>query len=204
LNALRSRSNRLSGNYVGSVYRRKINQHSRKIKGLSALRVWPKSCSGSRSTDSKTLGDFQSYLDQYPHGAFAVLAKRHLDEQQELQSKTDSAKEGLILSLEAEMMTAHAGTFHMGGYREQGALDSLPWVRAIHPVSVHAFKIMKYDVTVAQWQRYLTASSDPGGSVCGFSLDAPVACVSWQEIQRFVQWLNLSSIHHMKLPTEAE
>ena|SRR5665213_2594812 len=72
------------------------------------------------------------------------------------------------------------------------------------PVSVHAFKIMKYDVTVAQWQRYLTASSDPGGSVCGFSLDAPVACVSWQEIQRFVQWLNLSSIHHMKLPTEAE
>jgi tetratricopeptide (TPR) repeat protein len=32
--------------------------------------------------NSATLADFQSYLDQYPNGAFAVLAKRHLAEAQ--------------------------------------------------------------------------------------------------------------------------
>jgi hypothetical protein len=30
--------------------------------------------------NSPNPADFQSYLDQYPHGAFAVLAQRHLDE----------------------------------------------------------------------------------------------------------------------------
>jgi tetratricopeptide (TPR) repeat protein len=53
--------------------------------------------------NGSNLADFQSYLDQYPHGAFVVLARRHLSdakaqaqqEQQRLKTQAEDARRDL-------------------------------------------------------------------------------------------------------------
>ncbi|MDM8522453.1 SUMF1/EgtB/PvdO family nonheme iron enzyme, partial [Desulfococcaceae bacterium HSG8] len=99
-----------------------------------------------------------------------------------------------------------------------------------HKVCVSAFDMGKYEVTVGQWRKFVreekfkTDAEKGGGAYVwtgkwekkegtywdnpGFEQNDshPVTCVSWNDVQAFIRWLNRknSSKYEFRLPTEAE
>ena len=97
------------------------------------------------------------------------------------------------------MVRLPAGTFMMG----QGARDSaaLP----VRRVSLHAFALGQFPVTVAEWQ----ACQAQGG--CGplprlmvAEPQTPLHNVSWDDARTYAAWLSRTTGRAYRLPTEAE
>ncbi len=102
----------------------------------------------------------------------------------------------------------------------------------LHTVCVDSFSMARHEVTVGQWRKFIQVTGDrteaekdvkkkgcyglkdgswgwqdgyywdnPGFSQ---SSNQPVACVSHNDVNRFIQWLNRNSTRTYRLPTEAE
>jgi formylglycine-generating enzyme required for sulfatase activity len=139
-----------------------------------------------------------------------------------------------------EMVVIPAGSFTMGssasekvwatqhGASAEAVSDEAPQ----HPVSLHAFAIGKYNVTRAEYEMFARETSYPLGDGCGkdtFKWNKerdlnwknpgfdqsdrdPVVCVSWNDAQAYVSWLNrkvhVDASHSQsgsyRLPSEAE
>ena len=138
-------------------------------------------------------------------------------------------QEALKLELAGEMVSIPGGTFRMGNLSGEGDDNEKP----VHSVTVPAFSIGKYEVTVGQFRRFVEATEyrtdaerDAGGKEgCsiytrdgwkwtwgrswrnpGYSIgdDQPVACVSWNDAQAFIAWLTEQTGESYRLPSEAE
>ena len=98
------------------------------------------------------------------------------------------------------------------------------------PVAVGAFAIGRYEVTVAEFQRFVSdnpaGSQVPSGDIalgCFSSLDGrwaaqrtwlapgfaqipsqPVVCVTWADAQRYVEWLSRKTGQRYRLPSGSE
>ena len=110
------------------------------------------------------------------------------------------------------------GEFLMGD--SSGQKDEQP----IRQVYVDAFYLQTAEVTLQQYSTYVdvfNVSVDPGcwhftdGWVYsnnyswkdpGYNQDPnhPVVCISWMDAQNFIRWLNSTSPHKFRLPSEAE
>ena len=128
-----------------------------------------------------------------------------------------------------EMMAIPAGTFRMGDLSGDGYDSEKP----VHSVTVPAFNMGRYEVTVGQFRRFVEATgyrteaerNTDGNQGCtvstgggwestagtswrnpGFSVgdNHPVVCVSWNDAEAFVKWLNGKAGGDFRLPTEAE
>jgi len=80
--------------------------------------------------------------------------------------------------------------------------------RPIHRVWIDAFLLAATQVTNAEYERFLQATSTPPPP---FWRDPnfnhpqqPVAAVSWHEAARYCEWLSSQTTRHFRLPTEAE
>ena len=102
-----------------------------------------------------------------------------------------------------EMVSIPAGTFRMGDLSDEGDDDERP----VHSVEVPAFNMGKHEVTFTQWD---TCVADGG---CGrYRPDdegwgrgnRPVINVSWDDAQRYIDWLNDKTGGNFRLPSEAE
>jgi len=105
-----------------------------------------------------------------------------------------------------EMVIVPGGLFQMGSPTTEAGRgrDEGPQ----HEVSISPFAIGKYEVTFQQWDACLA-----GGGCGGFSPadhgwgrgNHPVLGVSWNDAQKYLDWLNTqSSGHHYRLASEAE
>jgi len=144
------------------------------------------------------------------------------------QNKTFSNFTETIDSLNLEMIAVKGGTFDMGCTDEQGS-DCNKDEKPKHTVTVSDFYIGKCPITVAQFRKFVTATNyrteaerDGGGHIWTGSKweiknDAnwrnpyftqtendPVVLVSWNDAQKYVEWLNQVSSKQYRLPTEAE
>lgn len=123
---------------------------------------------------------------------------------------------------EPEMVSIPGGSFLMGSSSgEEGSQDD---ERPRHPVTVAAFKLGKHEVTREQFAAFVddsgynssgcyawngstfeqdssTSWRNPGFSQSG---SHPVACVSWEDAQAYLRWLNGKTGKRYRLPTEAE
>jgi len=138
-----------------------------------------------------------------------------------------------------EMVLIPAGSFSMGspaeekawaaahGATQEAVADEAPQ----HEVSLHAFALGAYDVTRAEYAAFVHATGHASGDGCAkttYSPDLrraidwqhlpfrqsardPVVCVSWQDAQAYVLWLNrkldpknASGDGPYRLPSEAE
>ncbi len=97
-----------------------------------------------------------------------------------------------------EMVFVEGGTFTMGATEEQ-SIEADSDEKPTHRVTVSDFYIGKYEVTQAQWKAIM--GSNPSNWT-GDNL--PVECVSWDDIQTFIQKLNTKTGRKYRLPTEAE
>ena len=134
---------------------------------------------------------------------FAAGEKRLEVVRASLLERQHQADEARARELAGEMVSIPGGTFRMGDLSGEGDDDERP----VHSVAVSAFKLGKYEVTFAQWDACVADGGcgrytpDDGGWSRG---TRPVINVSWEDIQLFIDWLNIKSGGNFRLPTEAE
>ncbi|MCI5212216.1 MAG: formylglycine-generating enzyme family protein, partial [Candidatus Electrothrix sp. ATG2] len=123
------------------------------------------------------------------------------------------------------MVPIKGGSFRMGDIQGQGEDDEKP----VHKVSVDAFALGRYEVTVGEFRAFIEQSGyqfkDNGGcwvdqdktadwkkvQEAGWdkpffaqSDDQPVVCVSWEDATAYAQWLSEETGQQYRLLTEAE
>ena len=143
-------------------------------------------------------------------------------------SRAREAARQKALEYAGEMVDIPAGTFRMGDMTGEG-WD--PKEKPVHSVTLPAFGMGKYEVTVGQFRRFVEATGYrteaerntdliPGCAIYtdegwkyggswrnpGFSVGDkhPVVCVSWNDAEAFVKWLNGMTDGKFRLPSEAE
>lgn len=122
-----------------------------------------------------------------------------------------------------EIVPIPGGAFEMGS--NSGNEDEKP----VHQVAIKAFHLGRTEVTVGQWRvfveetGYQTEAERGSGSFVwvgpkyemrkgvywnnpGYAPSDrhPVTCVSWNDVQAFIKWLNVKTGKNFRLPTEAE
>ena len=123
-----------------------------------------------------------------------------------------------------EMVALPAGSYRMGSPSyEQGRHDN---EGPVHEVTIAApFAIGVYEVTVAEFRRFLDETGYPAGSSCwtyedgevqaradrgwrnpGFGQSGrhPVTCVSWNDVRVYAGWLSQKTGGEYRLPSESE
>lgn len=96
------------------------------------------------------------------------------------------------------MVLVEGGTFTMGGTES----DEKP----THSVTVSSFSMGKYEVTVAEYKAFCTASGRimPTAPPWGWNDKHPMANVSFDDANAFCNWLTETAGKNYRLPTEAE
>ena len=104
-----------------------------------------------------------------------------------------------------EMVVVPAGTFLMGAPESERDSDSgeLP----VHAVTVPSFAVGVYEVTFDEWDACVA-----GGGCDGYRPydrnwgrgRRPVIRVTWEDAQRYVEWLSLRTGERYRLPSESE
>jgi len=120
-------------------------------------------------------------------------------------------------SLGPEMVWIPAGRFRMGDIQRGGSSNEKP----VHSVSVDRFALGKYELTKAEFRRFVNATGyqtdaekkgscnwtkgqnwrNPGSSQTD---NDPVVCVSWNDATAYTKWLSEQTGHQYVLPTEAQ
>lgn len=121
--------------------------------------------------------------------SFALCAPTSPDSAQDLPLQ-------LLLDKRQQMLDIPRGTFLMGS-NDSGYDDEKPE----HRVTIDGFKMDKYEVTVAQYQRFITATNyrlprDWEEQIQ--NSHHPVVNVSWEDATAYAQWAG------KRLPTEAQ
>jgi formylglycine-generating enzyme required for sulfatase activity len=99
------------------------------------------------------------------------------------------------LFVEPQMVKVEGGMFQMGSNQNENE-------KPIHPVKVSGFYIGKYEVTQAEWRSVM--GEDPEELMYYKGDSMPVQKVSWNDIQDFLQKINVKTGKKYRLPTEAE
>ena len=102
----------------------------------------------------------------------------------------------------ANLVSVPGGTFLMG--QEDGRDEERP----VHQVTVAPFRICRYQVTNAHYDRFRKATSREKSEYrdkAGFSTpEHPVVAVNWFDAVAFCHWLSAEWKMHVRLPSEAE
>jgi formylglycine-generating enzyme required for sulfatase activity len=123
-----------------------------------------------------------------------------------------------------EMVVIKAGRFQMGDIRNDGDSDEKP----VHWVNIEKFAMGKYEVTNAEFVRFLNAVKRRGtkkepwfetkgedsdshimGSIGNFYIESnyenhPVIEISWYGAIAYTEWLTQQTGKHYRLPSESE
>lgn len=123
----------------------------------------------------------------FPVALFILLALPSIAQRKYLKEKTTE-------KINIETVFVQGGSFDMGSDNESD--DRKP----AHQVTLKEYKIGKYEVTEAQWKTVM--GNNP--SSYEYCNDCPVVNVNWNEVQEFIQKLNIMTGKQYRLPTEAE
>ncbi|TAK53075.1 MAG: hypothetical protein EPO25_11800 [Gammaproteobacteria bacterium] len=136
---------------------------------------------------------------------------------------------GKELVADIQMVSIPGGSFQMGNDSgdSEGSADELP----VHAVTIRPFRLGKYEVTVAQFRGFVLATNyqteaERSGTCFALDLstgrwsdlpgnswrapgiaqtdDHPVVCLSWNDVDVFINWLNQHTQRKFRLPSEAE
>ena len=96
---------------------------------------------------------------------------------------------------EPEMTAIPGGSFAMGSNDDASE-------KPVHQVSVKAFAISKFPITVREWNECVAAKQC--ADLVSGAPDMPVTNVSWADAKQFVTWLAQATHKNYRLPSEAE
>ncbi|MCI0691139.1 SUMF1/EgtB/PvdO family nonheme iron enzyme [candidate division KSB1 bacterium] len=121
-------------------------------------------------------------------------------------TKRIQACDKLIVKLPTDMVLIPAGSFMMGS--DDMGSDDYDSEKPVHQVYIDDFYMDKYEVTVAQYQKFLNAN--PKQSKPDHwdeqlqNSNRPVVYVSWNDAVTYCEWLSKQRGKRVRLPTEAE
>lgn len=160
---------------------------------------------------SSNVQDFKDYLQTYPNGAYAVVARAKIRLLEPAINTSPSNAGGNKPS--APVGTANTGKSSPKNFTTQQGIEMVfippgkftmgsSSQKPVHEVTIgQAFYIGKYEVTQAQWQALM------GNNPSSFKGDEnlPVERVSWDDTQEFINKLNATNDGFTyRLPTESE
>lgn len=166
--------------------------------------------------NSRSAAEYRAYLDAYPNGRFASLARTR--EQEYRASPAAPPPTAVAVATPPaspqpaagapqrdctgcpELVAIPAGNFQMGSN------DLYEFEKPVHPVSVRGFYLGAREVTFEEWDLCI----DQGG--CNFRPDdrglgrgkRPVTDIHWNDANAYLAWLSARSGKPYRLPTESE
>ncbi|WP_306222463.1 SUMF1/EgtB/PvdO family nonheme iron enzyme [Bosea beijingensis] len=166
--------------------------------------------------NSRSAAEYRAYLDAYPNGRFASLARTR--EQEYRASPAVPAPTAVAVATPPaaaqpvagapqrdctgcpELVAIPAGNFQMGSN------DLYEFEKPVHPVSVRGFYLGAREVTFEEWDLCI----DQGG--CNHRPDdrglgrgkRPVTDIHWNDANAYLAWLSAKSGKAYRLPTESE
>lgn len=165
--------------------------------------------------NSENATEYRAYLDAYPNGRFAALARAREQQYRQKQGaaapapapapvQTAGQSQARTLrdcSFCPELALIPAGSFEMGSN------EMFEFEKPVHQVTIRApFYLGTREVTFAEWD----ACVDQGG--CGQRPNdrnlgrggRPVTDVSWEDANAYAAWLSAKTGRKYRLPSEAE
>lgn len=97
------------------------------------------------------------------------------------------------------MVVIPAGAFQMGS-----SSSTNPDERPRREVSVAQFAVSQYEITVAQYEQFATASGRGQPAARGLTQNSPVRSVSWEDARAYAAWLSAETGQRYRLASEAE
>ena len=162
--------------------------------------------------NSQTSADVQAYLDAYPDGQYAGLARARLKQIESMGQDEPpgaggrAAKPGGQTAIRdcpqcPELVLIPGGTFQMG------SIEMFSFEGPVHRVSIGApFYMGQREVTFEEWD----ACAAEGG--CQYRPSdrglgrgrRPVTDVDWNDAKQYADWISTKTGHAYRLPTESE
>jgi len=100
-----------------------------------------------------------------------------------------------------QMVWIPGGSFKMGDLKGNGQSDEKP----VHSVTIKRFAMGRYEVTFAEYDKFVTATGRVKPSDYGWGRSKrPVISVSWEDAIAYAEWLSEQTGQKYRLPTEAE
>ena len=100
-----------------------------------------------------------------------------------------------------EMVWIPAGSFKMGSDRGRAEPDERP----VHGVRVERFAMSRYEITIAEYERFARAAKRPVPKDTGLNKQThPATFVTWEDALRYTSWLSKQTGAKYRLPSEAE
>ncbi|MYM64348.1 formylglycine-generating enzyme family protein [Pseudomaricurvus sp. HS19] len=92
-----------------------------------------------------------------------------------------------------------------GGSFQMGSSDGLDSERPLHQVTLQSFFMQEHEVTWNQYQPCIDDGVCPDAEDMGWGRGRqPVTNVSWNDVQLYIDWLNIKTGQRFRLPSEAE
>ncbi|NND67869.1 MAG: formylglycine-generating enzyme family protein, partial [Halioglobus sp.] len=102
-----------------------------------------------------------------------------------------------------EMVVLPRGSFRMGCLGEKKCTESELPVRTVS--IMRPIAMMKYEVTFADFDRYVNATGEPAPNDAGWGRGRnPVIDVNWEDAWAYADWLSAQTGATYRLPSEAE
>jgi formylglycine-generating enzyme required for sulfatase activity len=163
--------------------------------------------------DSDNAEDFKAYLDSYPDGPFAAVARtrlRQLETKIEVKPENKPAAAAQPAASQSsirdcpqcpEMVSIPAGVFQMG------SSEMFDFEAPVHQVSIgKAFYIGRREVSYDEWDACIAdggCKQAPDDRGLGRA-KRPVTDLAWDDAKEYVAWLSHKTGHTYRLPTESE
>lgn len=176
------------------VARQRLNSALRldkRVKGQQALKD-AIAAAGGAST-AKVAATTESTEKSKP-----VIANYADTSKKGISSPASDNDEKTIAFVAPVVVAIPAGKFVMGS--EAGAEDEKP----MREVSIEAFSMSKHEITMEQYRVYAIDNDMLPPQYEAADYNRPVANVSWQDAQAYVQWLSKRTKKQYRLPTEAQ
>ncbi|WP_293797003.1 SUMF1/EgtB/PvdO family nonheme iron enzyme [uncultured Bosea sp.] len=167
--------------------------------------------------NSRNAAEYRAYLDAYPNGRFASLARTR--EQEYRAGPAAPAPTAVAVATPPaapqqpaagapqrdcvgcpELVAIPAGSFQMGSN------DLYEFEKPVHPVSIRGFYLGAREVSFEEWDLCI----DQGG--CNYRPDdrglgrgkRPVTDIHWNDANAYLTWLSARTGKAYRLPTESE
>ena len=165
--------------------------------------------------DSRNAAEYRAYLDAFPTGRFASLARAREQEYRGGPAAPASAAVAVVTPPASpqpagapprdcagcpELVAIPAGSFQMGSN------DLYQFEKPVHPVNIRGFYLGAREVTFEEWDLCI----DQGG--CNYRPDdrglgrgkRPVTDIHWNDANAYLAWLSARTGKLYRLPTESE
>jgi formylglycine-generating enzyme required for sulfatase activity len=161
--------------------------------------------------DSKNAADYQAYLDSYPSGQFAQLARDRLTKLAFIPSRNAAPEAvpsvpGAVAPIKdcsqcPELIVIPAGTFMMG------SIDLFDFEAPVHQVKIEKpFYLGRSAVTFDEWDACVADGGCPyRPNDRGLGRGSrPITDVDWNDAKVYISWLSRKTGRVYRLPSESE